>query len=55
MHKSLLDVATADVHLVQGDWTEAAAAAERGWSSTPVTTVLWSARFAMLSVGAAVA
>jgi ATP/maltotriose-dependent transcriptional regulator MalT len=54
MHQSLLDVATADVHLVQGEWTEAAAAAERGWNSTPVTTVLWSARFAMFSVGAAV-
>jgi DNA-binding NarL/FixJ family response regulator len=54
MHQALLDVATAEAHLALGAWTEAAAAAERGWSSTPVTTLLWSARFAMLSVGAAV-
>ena len=54
MHQSFLDVVTADVSLVLGEWSDAAAAAERGWSSTPVTTVLWSARFAMLSAGAAV-
>lgn len=54
MHQSLLDVVTADVHLIQAEWTEAAAAAERGWNSTPVTTVLWSARFAMLSACAAI-
>jgi DNA-binding NarL/FixJ family response regulator len=54
MHRSFLDAVTAEVHLVLGEWTEAAAAAEHGWSSAPVTTVLWSARFAMLSAGAAV-
>jgi DNA-binding NarL/FixJ family response regulator len=54
MHRLFLDVVTADVHLVLGEWTEAAAAAERGWSSTPMTAVLWSARFAMLSAEAAV-
>jgi len=54
VHQAFLDVTTADIHLILGEWAEAAVAAEQGWSSTPVTTVLWSARFAMLSVSAAV-
>ena len=41
-------------HLSLGEWADAAAAAEHGWSSTAVTTVLWSARFAMLTIEAAV-
>jgi DNA-binding CsgD family transcriptional regulator len=53
-HQAVLDSGAADVHLVLGDWDRAAAAAERGWQSTHPHAPLWSARFAMLSVGAAV-
>jgi ATP/maltotriose-dependent transcriptional regulator MalT len=53
-HQRFVDAAAADVGLVLGEWDEAASAAEAGWDSTPPTAVLWSARFAMLSVEAAV-
>jgi DNA-binding CsgD family transcriptional regulator len=54
MHLSYLDMGAADVHLLLGEWAEAAAAAERGWRANPTGVLLWSARFAMLSVEAAV-
>ena len=53
-HQSVRDAAVADVHLALGNWDEAALAAERGWESTSTTSVLWAARFAMLSVVATV-
>ena len=53
-HQTVLDATTADVHLALGNWNEAARAAERGWESTGTTSVLWAARFAMLSVAATV-
>ena len=53
-HQSVRDAAAADVHLALGNWDEAARAAERGWESTSTTSVLWAARFAMLSVVATV-
>lgn len=53
-HQSVLDATTADVHLALGNWDEAAHAAERGWESTSTTSMLWAARFAMLSVTATV-
>jgi ATP/maltotriose-dependent transcriptional regulator MalT len=53
-HRSVRDAAVADVHLALGNWDEAAQAAERGWDSTGTTSVLWAARFAMLSVAATV-
>jgi DNA-binding CsgD family transcriptional regulator/tetratricopeptide (TPR) repeat protein len=53
-HQSVLDATAADVHLALGNWDEAAQAAERGWESTGTVSVLWAARFAMLSVTATV-
>ena len=57
-HQSVLDVTEADVHLVLGNWDEAAAAAERGWDSTATASASasasWAARFAMFSVAATV-
>ena len=53
-HQSVLDATAADVHLVLGNWEEAAAAADRGWASTCETSTLWAARFAMFSVAATV-
>lgn len=54
VHLSFLLVGSADVHLILKDWAEAAEAAERGWSANPITVLLWSARFAMLTVEAGV-
>jgi ATP/maltotriose-dependent transcriptional regulator MalT len=53
-HQTVLDATSADVHLVLGNWDEATEAAERGWEATATTSALWAARFAMLSVAAAV-
>ena len=53
-HQAFLDTGVADVHLALGNWAEAAAAAEHGWETHPRAATLWSARFAMLSVAAAV-
>lgn len=53
-HRLLLDAASAEVHLAFGDWDQAVIAAERGWASSHGISSLWSARFAMLSAGAAV-
>ncbi len=53
-HQSVRDATTADVHLALGNWSEAAHAAERGWSATGTTSVLWAARFAMFGVVAEV-
>jgi DNA-binding NarL/FixJ family response regulator len=53
-HQALLDSVTAEVYLACGDWRQAALAAERGWASSESISPLWSGRFAMLSVSAAV-
>jgi DNA-binding CsgD family transcriptional regulator/tetratricopeptide (TPR) repeat protein len=53
-HQAVFDSGAADVHLILGEWDRAAAAAERGWDSTHPHAPLWSARFAMLTAGAAV-
>ena len=53
-HQTFLDIAAADVHLALGNWAEASVAAERGWEQRPAAATLWSARFAMVSVEAAV-
>ena len=53
-HQTILDAGIADVHLALGNWAEAAAAAERGWETGPRAATLWTARFAMFSVAAAV-
>jgi len=53
-HQTFLHTAIADVHLALGNWAEAAEAAERGWESRPRAATLWSARYVMLSVAAAV-
>lgn len=53
-HQTFLDAAVADVHLALGNWAEAHEAAERGWETHPRVAILWSARFAMFSVAAAV-
>lgn len=53
-HQLFLDMAAADIHLALGDYSDAAAAAERGWASTPVDVLLWSARLTMLSIAATV-
>jgi DNA-binding NarL/FixJ family response regulator len=53
-HRSLLDWAIADVQLILGDPALAVVAAERGWEASDPPARLWSARFAMLTVGATV-
>lgn len=53
-HQAVLDSGAADVYLILRDWDRAAVAAERGWDSTHPHAPLWTARFAMLSVHAAV-
>ena len=53
-HRALLDAAAAEVHLLGRDWHRAAADAERGWLANAPAGALWSARFAMYSVIAAV-
>ena len=53
-HETVRDAAVADVALSLGQWADAAAAAEHGWNATAPTTTLWSARFAMLTIEAAV-
>jgi DNA-binding CsgD family transcriptional regulator len=53
-HRSLLDWAIADVHLILGDPTPAVVAAERAWEANSPPARLWSARFAMLTVSGTV-
>jgi DNA-binding CsgD family transcriptional regulator len=53
-HQLFLDAASAEVHLIAGDWQQAALAAERGWEASVDVGRLWSARFAMFSICAAV-
>lgn len=53
-HLTCLELTSADVHLVLGDWREAADAAERGRASVPAEASLWVARFALVAVAAAV-
>jgi DNA-binding CsgD family transcriptional regulator len=53
-HQTVRDATTADVHIALGNWIEAAAAAEQGWTTTGTTSVLWAARFAMFGVVAEV-
>ena len=49
-HQTVRDATAADVHLALGNWNEAAAAAEQGWTSTGTTSALWAARFMMFGV-----
>ena len=53
-HQLFLDAVSAEVHLIAGDWQQAALAAERGWKASVDVGRLWSARFAMFSICAAV-
>ena len=53
-HQSFVDLTAAEVHLALGHWTEAVAAADRGWERADAPAALWSCRFAMLSVVGAV-
>lgn len=53
-HQALRDLTLADVHLTLGEWTEAVQAAERGRASVALPVLLWSARFARVSVEAQV-
>lgn len=53
-HQLFLDAVAAEVHLIAGDWQQAALAAERGWEASVDAGRLWSARFAMFSICAAV-
>jgi DNA-binding CsgD family transcriptional regulator/tetratricopeptide (TPR) repeat protein len=53
-HQLFLDAVSAEVHLIAGDWQQAALAAERGWEASVDVGRLWSARFAMFSICAAV-
>jgi DNA-binding CsgD family transcriptional regulator len=50
----LLDSASAEVYLALGDWAQAVVTAESGWASSQAISPLWSGRFAMLSIIAAV-
>ena len=53
-HRSFLDEAAADVHLIFGDWAEAASIAERALRDDPSRVALWRARFVMFDVVAQV-
>jgi len=53
-HQTILDMTRSDVHLALHEWSDASAAAERGWATNPVNVVLWSARFARASIEAGV-
>lgn len=53
-HQPLLDAATADVHLVLGDWDEAAAATALGAGSSGGGSAVWAPRFAMFHVASEV-
>lgn len=53
-HQPLLDAATADVHLVLGDWDEAAAATALGEGSSGGGSAVWAPRFAMFHVASEV-
>ncbi len=53
-HQLFLDAVSAEVHLIAGDWQQAALAAERGWEASVDIGPLWSGRFAMFSICAAV-
>jgi DNA-binding CsgD family transcriptional regulator/tetratricopeptide (TPR) repeat protein len=54
LHRTFTEAATAEVHLILGEWDEALLAADRGWQAQDVGTLLWSARFAMFTACAAV-
>jgi len=49
-HRSFLDGAAADVHLIFGEWADAAAIAERALNAGPSRVALWQARFVMFDV-----
>jgi DNA-binding CsgD family transcriptional regulator len=53
-HQVLLDSASAEVYLALGDWAQAVVTAESGWASSQAISPLWSGRFAMRSIIAAV-
>ena len=53
-HRSFLDDAAADVHIVLGDWAQAAAIAERALSGDVGGVRLWRTRFVMFEVIAGV-
>lgn len=48
-HQPLLDAAAGDVHLILGDWEQAARHAERGSLTRGLGSTVWAPRFAMLS------
>ena len=49
-HRSFLDEAAADVHLILGEWGAAASIAERALRHGPSRVALWRARFVMFDV-----
>ncbi len=49
-HRSFLDEAAADVHVVLGDWAQAAATTERALSLEANSARLWRTRFVMFDV-----
>ena len=49
-HRSFLDEAAADVHLIFGEWADAASIAERALRDGPSRVALWQARFVMFDV-----
>ena len=49
-HRSFLDEAAADVHLVLGEWGDAASIAERALSHDPSRLSVWQARFVLFHV-----
>jgi DNA-binding CsgD family transcriptional regulator len=49
-HRSFLDEAAADVHLILGEWGAAASIAERALCHGPSRVALWRARFVMFDV-----
>jgi DNA-binding NarL/FixJ family response regulator len=53
-HQAVLDLTIAEVRLAIGDWADASLAATRGAATIDSPAVLWSARFAMLTVEAEV-
>ena len=49
-HRSFLDEAAADVHLILGKWADAATIAPRALRDAPNAVSLWQARFVMFDV-----
>jgi DNA-binding NarL/FixJ family response regulator len=51
-HLAYLELTAADVHVVLGEWSDAAEAAGRGLASLPADALLWVARFTRFAVAA---